>query len=1352
MPTTRRKAATAAASDPQPTDPPASSARAVPSLHRSLQTVSTRSTPSTRSSAATDPQTEQAPDHDQVIDQDAVEEPARKRQRRKGAVEAVTATVPTPEAPANVHVGFSEAPAAPMRMTRSAARAQHAAREPSPPARREEAGQPSSAGAKEKEEQAELEQPVELVRTDEESGGMGDVPEDATSWWRYFPDVLTTPPFGMIDPLDANADDSTLLSAAVHNRSAWFDPDLASGANGTASTATAQPVVESNDDGEQVDGVDLAAAAKIVLARNENELFMSMTATNVFVRESPVHRKRWAIHVSAMGAHTRPIYYVHPDSMTMTEDQLERLTVADFAGFEANDPYYEHAKQVRPTVGREVDEVVKEDGFVDAKRGIRREILKMVVFSLNEAFWRHDGDWPGKQSAMGDRPYGLRDWTTDHFPYYRIVLRSIKGKTYIPRYPTLPYMYATNHLLGEYSYDVCIYLKTNAVNAALRDNVNVPGLAAQVEELRRIMESRNNKKRPNFYVPDTLATGNAPAPTPPGFRLTLHDHQQRTLGWLLALERSRRARTAHVRQEYAESTLPMQGRQFSATARYRLPPWIQLGHGGMWVNLADVWGSTTKTIEGVADPAVWADRLLPPAALECRGALDFSSMGAGKTITALALVAANPFRSVREIVWDDPQDKDRYLVSRATLVVVRSDLVSQWVAEAQKALPLGAKVVQLATIRDHRDLSWTDVLLADVVVVSLSFLINGNYRKRIAKVAKTRGRYCFPREAYQCGWGQERKLGFDEWKRRDRWMKQLSPDDAQAFNDQLDAHMAHLHARTRARFGTDKDCVILDRIYWHRIVIDEIHELSNVLCAPESWMRSKMPEAETLLFYLKARFRLGLTGTPPLSKPCYVSALAECVGVRNVPSTVADAQAFLNSHTRCNQPDLVIPPVHYQVKWVDLTPAEIGLMASYQQLSVRARLMMCNHHQIHDDVVATMGAVATSVNEVAARIQGMRLEKIELLIEQGRQLQDTIASLVARMEALMPLVSEGERTDMPADLIITDDNRLIVLGTDAHDRLVRYLAAPDSQDMDVPVTIPAVDVSHVKNPTADAKTTARVLVQAGTDFADVSGQLRTVVAQHRFMATVLSAIAEKEDQACPVCMDEIAQTDPLVITRCGHVFCNSCATSMLMQLPHRCAVCRDALDGAGATIRLVLHPLDEPMAEVEDDDADADADYAIYGSKIKTLVQFVRRVVREDPAAKLILFSQFHRLTALMARAFSEFGIVHVKLMGGTVITKRQAITLFRTDPNTKILFLSAEDSVSGLQLTEANHVVIVHPFLGASEAMARAYELQGIARAVRAGQEREVTVTRFVARGTIEEEITARRFDIRAPAEADLS
>ncbi|KNE64526.1 hypothetical protein AMAG_09543 [Allomyces macrogynus ATCC 38327] len=1023
-----------------------------------------------------------------------------------------------------------------------------------------------------------------------------DVPDDATSWWRFYPDVPSTTLDGNgLAELDANTDADALLNAAVNNhtgRNQWHDYDHLPFSSDDAAAADALHARVLVDDDTE-DTCCESAPVKADLRPNANELFLHSQNTSlrlrlpmsptsidmntfrclkptaladVTARIVPILRVRRPqitadgyFAYPAWGLATENVWYAHPDSSTMPSDELHNLTVADFAAVEALDPYTERAKCVRPTEGREGFETLRSDGFVDAKMGIDRMLSNQLVFVLNkDAFCRHDGDWPEEpgtnfhqESYAAGRLVialaGLRNlgpWTAAHDPYYRIVLRSIKKTMYPPpdATPGVP-QYANSNDLQVFNYEVCFFLKTDAANAALRDGLEVPGFRDRIKQLFHLFETRNRIKLPNFYVPDTLEGGHAPVLTPPGFQLDLYDYQQRTLSWLLELERSRRARTVHARQVTAGTTAEQKTQFLESEMRLR-PNWIQLGPGGMWIN--------TATFETAADPVVWADRHLHTSELECRGALEVSKMGAGKTIMALSLVAANPFRSVRAIPWDDPADKRKYLVSRATLIVVRSDLVAQWVAEARKALPPGAKIAQVTTIHDHRALSWNDVLLADVVVVSLTFLQNANYQRRVAKIGKTGGRYAFPPAAYRFGQGND--MWPDFWLRWRQWSHTPPIAEATVYNQLMDAHIGRLHERTRAQFGNVKDCVILERVFWHRIVIDEVHELSHVLCAHSNQQQPKTRMAETLLFCLKARFRLGLTGTPPLMKPACVVSLAEAVGVRNLPTTVADAQAFLNSHVRRNEPDLEIPPVHYQTNWVDLTPAELGLMASYQRQSVRSRLMMCNHHQIHDDVVAATGVTATSVDEVAARIQVVRLDKIELLVKQGRKLQDDIAMLTARMEALVSLIPDDERDKMPAGLTVSDDNRLVVMGADAHERLVRYITAPDldEAELGIPVEVPRVDMSRVKNLTVDAKTTARKLVTACTEFADVCGQLRTVAAQHRFMATVLSAIAEAEDQM------------------------------MLGQPIRLCAICRCELDGAGATTRLILQPVGEPMPEQQE--------------------------------------------------------------------------------------------------------------------------------------------------------------------------
>jgi SNF2 family DNA or RNA helicase len=68
--------------------------------------------------------------------------------------------------------------------------------------------------------------------------------------------------------------------------------------------------------------------------------------------------------------------------------------------------------------------------------------------------------------------------------------------------------------------------------------------------------------------------------------------------------------------------------------------------------------------------------------------------------------------------------------------------------------------------------------------------------------------------------------------------------------------------------------------------------------------------------------------------------------------------------------------------------------------------------------------------------------------------------------------------------------------------------------------------------------------------------------------------------------------------------------------------------------------------------------------------------------------------------------------------------------------------SVSGLHLTEANHIILLHPFYygPGTEDKAIASEKQGIARAHRFGQTRPVKVLRFVCSDTVEGELLQQR------------
>ncbi|TPX52551.1 hypothetical protein CcCBS67573_g09848 [Chytriomyces confervae] len=71
-----------------------------------------------------------------------------------------------------------------------------------------------------------------------------------------------------------------------------------------------------------------------------------------------------------------------------------------------------------------------------------------------------------------------------------------------------------------------------------------------------------------------------------------------------------------------------------------------------------------------------------------------------------------------------------------------------------------------------------------------------------------------------------------------------------------------------------------------------------------------------------------------------------------------------------------------------------------------------------------------------------------------------------------------------------------------------------------------------------------------------------------------------------------------------------------------------------------------------------------------------------------------------------------------------------------KVLMLSARDSVSGLNLTEASHCIILHPFYSHNDEHAIGSEKQGVARVLRKGQEKTVKIVRFYVENTVEQGI----------------
>eukprot|EP01044_Picomonas_judraskeda_P000133 COSAG03_NODE_6_length_26200_cov_62.015517_10_plen_151_part_00 len=110
------------------------------------------------------------------------------------------------------------------------------------------------------------------------------------------------------------------------------------------------------------------------------------------------------------------------------------------------------------------------------------------------------------------------------------------------------------------------------------------------------------------------------------------------------------------------------------------------------------------------------------------------------------------------------------------------------------------------------------------------------------------------------------------------------------------------------------------------------------------------------------------------------------------------------------------------------------------------------------------------------------------------------------------------------------------------------------------------------------------------------------------------------------------------------------------------------------------------------------------------------------------MFSQFTRYLDALGQSIASAGYKAVRLDGSVSSARRKAaLTAFSDDPTVTVFLISLQAGGVGLNLTAANHVVLMDPWWNP------AVEEQATDRVHRLGQKRPVTVARMVAADTIE-------------------
>eukprot|EP00928_Gymnodinium_smaydae_P065469 TRINITY_DN4860_c0_g1_i1.p1 TRINITY_DN4860_c0_g1~~TRINITY_DN4860_c0_g1_i1.p1 ORF type:complete len:907 (+),score=152.84 TRINITY_DN4860_c0_g1_i1:1724-4444(+) len=673
------------------------------------------------------------------------------------------------------------------------------------------------------------------------------------------------------------------------------------------------------------------------------------------------------------------------------------------------------------------------------------------------------------------------------------------------------------------------------------------------------------------------------------------------------------------------------------------------------------------------------------------GGILADAVGYGKTASVLGLVALS---SKQDLVSHEETVGQRF-ASRATLVLVPSNLHAQWMSEIGKFFGSehSLKVVSLATFADIKKVSVGDLRDADIVVATWRVLVSKAYQEHFDVISRsTSERTLSAREQYEKAlniWN-----GKDiRWQSHLRWQGILGAAKAKAppqpgrkpietdFSDktivknhgdvccatrqaQLDALLAELRSRPG---NTDAlRAPVLEVFHWKRLVVDELHE---VLKLTQDGVKGK---GEGLYLFhalenLRATSRWGLTATPNLESASSVAWMARFNQVFVPGDSVQEAQHYLDQYVRSNSVDESGIPVEYHMLPVRHTAVERALYLNYANQAHTDPCRLLQYCSFFSPVGQDVDADAAVVTARTANEKNLEKHRADM------------AAAKSELELLDAQAALG----FPSALNEEEINRL----RDKRKRL--HATWPDRVSKE-----------------------------------------RELVSRVRYFEEMLSELQklESEDIECPMCLDPM-RPEKCSVTVCGHLFCTSCLEESVA-VQKACPTCRRELEPTQLQRAVDVLELSK--------DASVSDRIKNFGSKLNAVCNQLEAIWAREPEAKVIIFLQFEVLLRKAEAALIDMSFPCLTLKG-SIFERRKTIRLFHA-PGQKhrVLLASLEKSPSGMNLVCCHHLILVHPMYAESRETALGYERQALGRVRRRGQEETVHVYRFYTRDTVEEKLTS--------------
>jgi hypothetical protein len=556
---------------------------------------------------------------------------------------------------------------------------------------------------------------------------------------------------------------------------------------------------------------------------------------------------------------------------------------------------------------------------------------------------------------------------------------------------------------------------------------------------------------------------------------------------------------------------------------------------------------------------------------------------------------------------------------------------------------------------------------------------------------------------------------------------------------------------------TEESTLRFDEIMWHRIIVDEGHEL----LIDKEMKRQKQRQQQETLYALNATNKWISSGTPlgepEFGFPGILKFLSNDYDKKYKNLLCDHSIKLIQNYFRHNSKESIkqevqIPPVIENVKFLKQTKIEKAIYNSARG-NEHQMIQLCTHVLVSEyDIILNDELNLEKLQKIMIKHFGDKIKKVEKRIDNlnsqkkgatntyNKKIKNIGEELVEKKNDNIEKNKKGTKNKKDLDdkynkkidackkklkdklsKKVEDNtkNKIKKLEDELFDKKeeINDEAKKLKKEYETLVAMKKAEKAKLTNDN-------KIKIEEINGKISVSNSdLSNLKYKFRVFDELDDEYEELDKKICPITKCEI---DEPVITICGHYFDKDSIEYSLQSIGKWCPVCKTPLEDKEVYPVVKEESTEEQLTSIN-----------MYGTKMAYLIKYLNALIATSDDNRIIVFTQWEKMLKLVGQVLDSNNIKYVTIKGNAHVMANR-IRQFKLDKEIKIILLSSDKCSSGSNLTEASHIVLLDT-LNETKANAKAIEEQAIGRAARIGQDKSVQVLRVIMEDTIEHEYYIR-------------